>query len=63
MKFHCSGSSADEAPEAESTQQSSRCSGLIASPGTSGSRGRIHTVAGPGRVTAPSIHCHSIESR
>ena len=37
MKFHSARSSAAEAPEAESTQVSSRCSGHIASPGTSGS--------------------------
>ena len=63
MKLHWAGSRAAEAPEAESTQLSSRCSGVSSSPGTSGSSGRIQTTAGPGRVTAPSIHCHSTESR
>ena len=48
MKFHSAGSRAAEAPEAESTQVSSRCSGVISSPGTSGTRGRIQTTAGPG---------------
>ena len=63
MKFHSAGSSAAEAPDAESTQVSRRCSGDICSPGTSGSSGRIQTTAGPGRVTAPSIQHHSTESR
>ncbi len=63
MKFHSVTSSAAEAPEAESTQASSRCSGLSSSSGTSRVCGRIHTTAGPGRVTAPEIHSHSTESR
>ena len=63
MKFHSATSSAAEAPDAESTQASSRCNGVSSSSGTSGISGRIQTTAGPGRVTAPEIHSHSTESR
>ena len=36
---------------------------VTASPGTRATVGRIHTVPGPCRVTAPSIQRHSMESR
>ena len=57
-----SASTAAETPEAESTQVSSRCSPDISSPGRRGTVGRIQTVPGPCRVTAPSIQRHSMES-
>ena len=62
MKPHWVGSSAAEAPLAESTQHINRARPRAGSPGRRSIRGRIHTVAGPGSSTDPLIHRHSTAS-